>query len=224
MARNCLKDKNMTPKAVFWDMDGTLIDSEPLHEKSLIAALKSVGIKPPEDLHQRVVGVAAGPVYEMLRDEFGLALPFKEWIVRKYDHYMKHVKSLKPRKGAVEIFRLLEERGIPQVIVSNSDRMVVDANLEAIGLYKPTLKSISRNDMRAAKPDPEGYLRAAFLVGVDPADCAAIEDSFTGATAGVEAGMKTFFWVQEPSQPPAGAVLLLTANELRHHLGLPQLI
>lgn len=211
----------MTPKAVFWDMDGTLIDSEPLHERSLVAALKSVGIQPPGDLHERVIGVAALPVYEMLRDEFGLSLPFNEWIVRKYDHYFKNVHTLKPRQGAVEIFKLLHERGTSQAIVSNSDRLVVNANMKALGLDWPTLKSISRNDVRNPKPDPEPYTHAAWLLGVDPADCCVVEDSWTGATAGVEAGMKTLLWVQEPSQPPAGAVLLLTADELRYHLGLP---
>ncbi|RUX71366.1 HAD family phosphatase, partial [Mesorhizobium sp. M2A.F.Ca.ET.040.01.1.1] len=54
----------MTPKAVFWDMDGTLVDSEPLHEAALVAALRSVGIAPPHDLHERVLGIAAWPVYE----------------------------------------------------------------------------------------------------------------------------------------------------------------
>ena len=80
----------MTPKAVFWDMDGTLVDSEPLHEAALVAALRSVGIAPPADLHERVLGIAAWPVYEMMRDEFGLDLPFDDWIVRKYDHYLPH--------------------------------------------------------------------------------------------------------------------------------------
>ena len=212
----------MTPKAVFWDMDGTLIDSEPLHEQSLSEALLGLGILPPEDLHERVVGVAAVPVYEMLRDELGLDLPFNEWITQKYNHYFKHVSSLRARQGAVEIFKLLHQQAIPQVIVSNSDRLVVNANMKAIGLDWPTLKSISRNDVRNPKPDPEPYTHAAWLVGVDPADCCVIEDSATGATAGVEAGMKTLLWVQEPSHPPAGAILVLSADELRYHLGLPR--
>jgi beta-phosphoglucomutase-like phosphatase (HAD superfamily) len=130
----------MTPKAVFWDMDGTLIDSEPLHERSLAAALVSVGIQPPEDLHQRVIGVAALPVYEMLCQELGLKLPFSEWIVRKYDHYFKHVHTLRAREGAVEIFKALHERGVQQAIVSNSDRLVVNANMKALGIDWPTLK------------------------------------------------------------------------------------
>ena len=98
----------MTPKAVYWDMDGTLIDSEPLHLESLIFGLKSLGIAPPPDLHQRVLGVAAMPVYEMLRDEFGLQLCFEEWIPRKYTHYLENAPRLQARPGALEIFRDLK--------------------------------------------------------------------------------------------------------------------
>ena len=76
----------MLPKAVFWDMDGTLVDSEPLHDRALAAILRSLGIEPPPDLHERVLGQAALPVYRMMRDEFGLDLAFEDWIMRKYRH------------------------------------------------------------------------------------------------------------------------------------------
>lgn len=209
------------PKAVFWDMDGTLIDSEPLHERSLLAALKALKIKPPEDLHSKVVGVAARPVYDMMVAEHDLSISFDEWIERKYAHYLRNVASLRAREGALEVWRALDSEGIPQVIVSNSDRIVVDANMKALGLKKPVTKSISKNDVRNAKPHPEPYLRAAYLVGVDPADCAVVEDSVPGATAGVEAGMRTLLWAQEPLAPPTGAILVLTHDELRYQLGLP---
>ena len=95
----------MTPKAVFWDMDGTLVDSEPLHDAALVAAMHSVGLVPPADLHERVLGQTAAVVYDMMRDEFGLDLPFDEWIARKYDYYLANVGGLQVRPGAVEVLR-----------------------------------------------------------------------------------------------------------------------
>lgn len=210
----------MIPKAVYWDMDGTLIDSEPLHERSLVAALRSAGIEPPNDLHARVVGQAARPVYEVLRDQFGLALEFEAWIGLKYEHYMGHAPALLPREGAMEIFRDLKAKGVSQAIVSNSDRMVVDVNLRAVGIHEPTMKTISRNDVRNGKPDPEPYLRAAWLTGIDPADTVVMEDSVTGASAGLAAGMRTIFWPQDKLEGPAGALIAHSAEDVRAFLGL----
>jgi HAD superfamily hydrolase (TIGR01509 family) len=210
----------MTPKAVFWDMDGTLVDSEPLHEAALVAALRSVGIAPPVDLHERVLGVAAAPVYEMLRSEFGLDLPFDDWIVRKYDHYLPMAETLKPRPGAIEVFNALRALGVQQAVVSNSDRVIVDANLSAVGLIYPGMRTISRNDVREGKPHPEPFLRAAWLAGVDPADSVAIDDSVTGATSGLAAGMRTIFWPEAPMEGPPGAVVINSAEELRAQLGI----
>ena len=210
----------MTPKAVFWDMDGTLVDSEPLHEAALIAALHSVGIAAPSNLHERVLGIAAWPVYEMLRDEFGLDLAFDDWIVRKYDHYLPMAETLKPRPGAIEIYNELRALGVAQAVVSNSDRLVVDANLRMVGLFYPGMKTISRNDVREGKPHAEPFLRAAWLAGVDPADAMAVEDSVTGATAGLAAGMTTIFWPEAPMAGPPGAIIINSADELRAELGL----
>jgi HAD superfamily hydrolase (TIGR01509 family) len=210
----------MIPKAVFWDMDGTLTDSEPLHEAALIAALRSAGVTPPSDLHERVLGISARPVYEMLRDEHGLDLPFDEWIVRKYSHYLPLVETLKPRPGAVEMFNELRALGVAQAVVSNSDRMVVDANLAAVGLAYPGIRTVSRNVVREGKPHPEPFLRAAFLVGVDPGDAVAIDDSWTGVTSALAAGMKTIFWPERPMAGPDGAINLNSVGGLRAELGL----
>ena len=210
----------MTPKAVFWDMDGTLVDSEPLHDAALVSAMRGVGLTAPADLHERVLGKTAAFVYDMMRDEFGLALPFDEWIARKYDYYLANVCGLQPRPGAIELYRELQARGVPQAVVSNSDRMIVDANLGAVGLSHAGMKTVSRNDVREGKPHPEPFLRAAWLFGVDPKDAVAIDDSTTGAMSGLAAGMKTIFWPEKPMPGPAGAVAILTPEELRAELGL----
>lgn len=211
----------MTPKAVYWDMDGTLIDSEPLHARALAAALDSVGIRPPADLHERVIGKAALPIYHMMRDEFGLTLPFDEWIRRKYHYYLGHAASLKARPGALDMFRDLRAKGVVQAVVSNSDRLIVDTNLRIAGIQEPGMKTVSRNDVREGKPSPEPFLRAAWLTGIDPADTVVMEDSATGASAGLAAGMRTIFWPQQPMEGPAGAMAAGSIAEARALLGLP---
>jgi len=201
-------------------MDGTLIDSEPLHEESLVVALRSLGIEPPPNLHDRVLGVGAWDVYLMMRDELGVPLSFEEWIPRKYDHYLNEAPRLKARPGAVEIYRALKARGVAQAIVSNSDSLVVEANIRAIGIAEPGLKVVARNDVREGKPHAEPYLRAAYLTGVDPAETAVMEDSFPGATAGIKAGMRTVFWPQDIRSGPLGAIHAASEAEVRAALGL----
>jgi HAD superfamily hydrolase (TIGR01509 family) len=211
----------MTFKAVFWDMDGTLVDSEPLHAAALAAAMRSEGLVPPPDLHERALGQTAAHIYAMMREEFGLDLPFADWIARKYSHYLADLSALKPRPGAIEIFHALKQRGVAQAVVSNSDRMIVDANLNAVGLVYPGMKTVSRNDVREGKPSAEPFLRAAWLTGVDPAEAAVVEDSVTGATAGLAAGMTAIFWPESPRMvAPPGAITVHSDAELRAVLGL----
>ena len=96
----------------------------------------------------------------------------------------------------------------------------VEANLRAVGIHEPTMKTISRNDVRNGKPDPEPYLRAAWLTEIDPADAVVMEDSVTGATSGVAAGMRTIFWPQDRIDGPAGALVAHSVDEVRGLLGL----
>jgi len=97
----------MTPQAVFWDMDGTLVDSEPLARRRAFGGDAPRRPHPPDDLHQRVLGQSAAHVYAMMRDEFGLDMPFDAWIALKYDYYLDNVSGLKPRPGAVEVYHEL---------------------------------------------------------------------------------------------------------------------
>lgn len=88
----------------------------------------------------------------------------------------------------------LEKAGVPYAIVSNSDRMLVDANLRAVGLQRPDFISVSRNDVREGKPAAEPYLRGAYLLGVEPSHCIVVEDSVPGARAGLAADMTVIGW------------------------------
>ncbi len=173
----------MLRPAILWDVDGTLVDSEPLHEAALVQALQDLNIAPPEDFHQYIVGRDAREVHAWCQEHLGLELDLKSWLQRKYRTYLAAAADLRPRDGAVDMFRRLQADGHPQAIVSNSDRMVVAANLDAVGLSAPGLITVSRNDVRDGKPGPEPYLRAAWLLRVEPERCLVVEDSLTGTQA-----------------------------------------
>jgi beta-phosphoglucomutase-like phosphatase (HAD superfamily) len=82
------------------------------------------------------------------------------------------------------------------------------------------MRTVSRNDVREGKPHPEPFLRAAWLTDVDPEQAVAVDDSWTGATAALAAGMKTIFWPEKPMAGPEGAINLNSIVELRAELGL----
>jgi HAD superfamily hydrolase (TIGR01509 family) len=208
----------MSNGAILWDMDGTLVDSEPLHERALRAAMDHVGVTPPDDLHARVIGMSADAVYAWLRTDHGLALEFADWIRLKYDHYLANVAEVRVIPEAMDLWVEAEQRGWRQAIVSNSDRLIVDANLRQTGLARAGFKSISRNDVRHGKPDPEPYLRAAWLFDLPPEACIVIEDSVTGARAGAAAGMRTFLLNPSEVEEPKGVTGIPTHRSVIGYL------
>lgn len=187
-----------TIEAVLWDVDGTLILSEPLHFRALQHAGRRFGLEPTEELHRLVVGRSAEDVYAYCRERLGLRASLGEWLTVKYEHYLARVHELRPRPGALEAWRRFADAGLRQAVVSNSDRIVVGANVRQLDLEAPRLVSVTRNDVVNGKPDPEPYLRAAQLLGAAPTACVAIEDSPTGARSALNAGMRVYGWPEDP--------------------------
>ncbi|WP_434360986.1 HAD family phosphatase [Parasalinivibrio latis] len=186
-----LRKQDIRFEAVLWDMDGTLADSEPLHEKAMRNVLAGLGITPSVDDFNNVIGTEGPVTFRYFSDKYKLSIGYEEYREQNYRYYCQHSNTINPLFGC-EVYLALEELGIPQAIVSNSDRMLVQATMRAIGIEKPGLTVVTRNDVLLGKPDPEGYLRAAHLLGTKPRNTAVIEDSHVGAQAGIDAGMTVF--------------------------------
>jgi beta-phosphoglucomutase-like phosphatase (HAD superfamily) len=201
-------------KAVLWDMDGTLVDSEPIAVEALRRAMAEQGIVPPDDLHDLVVGRPADELYRWYARDLGLNLDPVSWERRKHRHHLAALGTLRGFAPAIALFKALDARGLPQAIVSNSDRIIMDAQLHAVGIARPGLVTVSRNDVRHGKPEPEGYLRAAWLLDVPPGDCIVVEDSPSGATAGLAACMRTVLVPHATMAPPHGVSQLETIDEI----------
>jgi beta-phosphoglucomutase-like phosphatase (HAD superfamily) len=184
-------------KAILWDMDGTLADTEPLHMHTLITALADHGVQAGSELHPLVFGKTGREVHALCRERFGIVTDYDTWSLFRARCYLAAAPSIEPRAGALEVYRAAGVAGVAQAIVSNASRMLLEANLAALGLQTPPLVTVSVNDVRNGKPDPEPYLRAAWLLRVDPDDAIVVEDSPTGAAAALAAGMRVLGWPLE---------------------------
>ena len=108
-------------KAVLWDMDGTLVDSEDIAVEALGLAMKEAGLVPTKDLKDRVVGRSADEIYRHLVEAFGLRADPAEWERRKHHYYFAAIEALRGFDDAISTWRRLDEAGLRQAIVSNSD-------------------------------------------------------------------------------------------------------
>lgn len=184
-------------RAVLWDIDGTLLDSEPHHHSATLAVCRSHGYELSAEDGARFLGCGFPEFYASLDARSPMPVPFRAWVDAITDRYLEGIAGVTPREGAYALVAAFAGLGLRQACVSNSGRRVVEANLRAIAL--PHLEfAVSRDDVSNGKPDPEGYRLAAHRLGVPPEACAAIEDSPTGARAAKAAGMLTIAWPQHP--------------------------
>lgn len=184
-------------RALLWDIDGTFALTESLHFESLLTVSGRYGARLGPELQSELVGWSARRAHRHLCETRGLRVDFERWAGERYQYYRERAPGIQPRPGALAVWRSFAEQGLAQALVSNSDRLLVDLNIHALGLNRPGLISVSRNDVRRGKPDPEPYLRAAYLLGLDVADCTVIEDTPSGARAGLAAGMRVAVWPED---------------------------
>ena len=184
--------------AVLWDMDGTLIDSEPLHQDSLLHGLHAQGIAWQDGLEQALLGRDDAGVHAYCSAHLGLKLGLAEWARLRTAYFLAHLGRLSPRAECWEIFTHLQQRGVPQAIVSNASAAMLHANARALGLDTAQWVLVSRDDVARGKPHPEPYLRGAERLGVQATRCVVVEDSAPGAMAGLAAGSAVLYWPQDP--------------------------
>lgn len=199
----------MTRLAVLFDMDGTLALSEETHHRALADVLQNLGIEKPARFDADMTGQSMHALYVALKQQTSLALSYAELAAAKYQAFLTRIHELRWRPGAREAMNAAREAGYQIAVVTNSDRLLLDASLNLLGINLPDQITVSRNDVQKGKPQPEPYLRAAWLIGLPPSACVVVEDSHAGATAGLRAGMRVIGWPETANnmQFPDGVCL-----------------
>jgi sugar-phosphatase len=177
----------MQIKAVLFDMDGTLVNSDAAVERAWITWAGEYGVDGPEAIALAHGSPSEPTVRKLLPhvDEGGTVVALARQMELQYDD----VADVVAAPGAVELLDILADRGIPWAVVTSADQRLARARLGAAGIEAPVLVTV--DDIAAGKPDPEGYVRAAELLGVRPQDCLVVEDAEVGLFAARAAGAYT---------------------------------
>lgn len=178
----------LLPAAVLFDLDGTLIDSEPLWFEAETLLVGEYGVKWGPEQARHLVGWSLWDSATYLREQIGVDLPEQAIIARMQAHVVAGVHQT-PRwqPGAVELLAEVRAAAVPVGLVTMSYRQLADVVVEALpeGSFQTV---VSGDQVRQGKPHPDPYLSAARRLGVTASDCVAIEDSVTGARSARDAG------------------------------------
>lgn len=185
--------RNQRPvKAVIFDMDGLLLDSESLAMDALVSAASSLGYDMPLSFCRKMIGVPADGCRTLVRETYGPDFPIDAFFKAQEVHLREFVDSgrLILKNGVLPLLDYLDAHNIPRAIATSSSRYRTDHHLELVGLLPRFHAIVTRDDVSQGKPNPEPYLTAAAKLGMAPEDCLALEDSHSGARAAHAAGIR----------------------------------
>jgi HAD superfamily hydrolase (TIGR01509 family) len=210
------------PAAVLWDMDGTLVDTEPYWIESEYELVEQHGGTWSDEHALNLVGNDLLVSGRYIREHAGIDLEPAQIVEELLDRVVMRVERRVPwRPGAVELLVDLRAQGVRCALVTMSYRRFVHPILQA--LPSDTFEVVVTGDaVTLGKPHPEPYQKAAALLGVDPADTLAIEDSNTGARSAEAAGCTVLVVPNHvPVLPGPRRVFVDTLDELGYS-GLPR--
>lgn len=177
-------------RAVIFDLDGVLADSEPVHLAAEQAMLAEHGHELSKAAKQRFVGLANAEIMQGLKDLFGIDATIDDLAEAKARHQRVLIADMDGFPATGELVRRLAGAGIPIAVASGSTPENIDASLEAVGLADCFTIRVSAEEVPRGKPAPDVFLEAARRLGVPPERCVVVEDAVPGLRAALAAGMR----------------------------------
>jgi len=180
-------------RAVIFDMDGVLIDSQPYHFAVEEKMCREMGIDVSIEESHSFVGMAGAKVWSYLKSKFALQESIAELMAfenKARTAYFSSLENLQPIPGVVELLKALKQHDIKTALASSSSAEVIEIFISKLKIGDYFQKIISGDIVEKGKPDPDIFLYTATALGENPSDCLVIEDSANGVKAAKLAGMK----------------------------------
>ena len=178
--------------AVIFDMDGVLLDSEPLHAQADREMLGRLGIEVEPGYLDRFVGVTAPVMWAEILDEKRVSADLGELLNASLSIKLKLLKKgdYAPIEGVVPLLAELYRKHVPVVIASSSPGIFIKEAVKKLGISRYVRDWVSAESVPKSKPEPDVFLKAAERLELGPEQCVVIEDSTNGVLAARRAGMK----------------------------------
>lgn len=181
------------PEAVIFDMDGVIMDSEPIHYETEFEILKRFGVNdyPPSE-HAKYVGMRTRDLWAGHIEKYDLDATWEQLTIEGDEAYIRALSEhdFDPIAGVVELIERVREAGLKMIVASSASRENIRLVLDKFAISDFFEGYVSSQDVEKAKPNPDIFLLAAKTLGVDPARCVVIEDAKHGVHAAKAAGMK----------------------------------
>ena len=178
-------------KAVFFDFDGVLADSERLYQRFWSQALSEFGYTPTSNIVLNLRSCDASLGKKIMEEAYGEPFPFMEVRQRRIELMNAYLEKhpMQPKQGAIECLRFLKQKGVNAYVVSSTPMNRLTKAIEALGIGDYIKQALSAKDVERGKPYPDVYLEAIKLTHLPKEDVLVIEDSPNGITSAFEAGL-----------------------------------
>lgn len=179
-------------KAIIFDMDGVIIDSEPIHYDSNKRIFEELGIPVNKNIYSNYIGVSNQEMWQDLKNEFNLSQSVEELVEKQSQENLEYIKKYakEPIEGVVELLQKLKESNFKIALASSSPLRLIKEIVCKFDIEKYFEVVTSSEFVSRGKPKPDLFVYTAGLLKAQPKECLVIEDSKNGVKAAKAAGMK----------------------------------